>query len=158
MAVFRDLIGSRSADEPPWDNSEPIKAELFNVERLEQHAESLANAQKVLPRHSQTKRKPVAKRLDENAEALISAYETICKSIASGRPITPAAEWLLDNFHVVETQIRQIRQDLPTGYYRELPKLAEGPLAEYPRVLGIAWAFVAHTDSLFDPGMLMRFV
>jgi cyclic beta-1,2-glucan synthetase len=76
MAVFRDLIGSRSADEPPWDNSEPIKAELFNVERLEQHAESLANAQKVLPRHSQTKRKPIAKRLDENAEALISAYET----------------------------------------------------------------------------------
>ncbi|MGH6875049.1 MAG: hypothetical protein ACREDW_08515, partial [Aestuariivirgaceae bacterium] len=158
MAVFRDFIRSRTVDEPPWDNSEPIKAELFNVERLEQHGESLAAAQRVLPRYSQTKRKSIAKRLDENAEALLSAYETICKSIASGRPITPAAEWLLDNFHVVETQIRQIRQDLPPGYYKELPKLAGGPLAGYPRVLGIAWAFVAHTDSLFDPEVLVRFV
>ena len=46
----------------------------------------------------------------------------------------------------------------PRGFYRELPKLAEGPLAGYPRVYGIAWAFVAHTDSRFDPETLRRFV
>ena len=68
-----------------------------------------------------------------------------------GEAITPAAEWLIDNFHVVEKQIREIRVDLPPGYYRQLPKLAGGPFAGYPRVFGVAWAFVAHTDSLFDP-------
>jgi cyclic beta-1,2-glucan synthetase len=51
-----------------------------------------------------------------------------------------------------------IRDDLPGGYYRQLPKLAEGPLEGYPRVFGLAWAFVAHTDSRFDPQTLCRFV
>ncbi|HEX9325381.1 MAG TPA: glucoamylase family protein, partial [Reyranella sp.] len=47
---------------------------------------------------------------------------------------------------------------LPPGYYRQLPKLSSGPLAGYPRVFGVAWAFVAHTDSRFDPEALTRFV
>ena len=72
--------------------------------------------------------------------------------------ITPAAEWLVDNFFVVDEQLREIRDDLPVGFYRELPALADGPLAGYPRVYGIAWAFVAHTDSRFDPDTLRRFV
>ena len=70
----------------------------------------------------------------------------------------PAAEWLVDNFHVVDEQIRQIHDDLPRGYYRQLPKLATGPLEGFPRVFGIAWAFVAHTDSRFDFETLSRFV
>ena len=65
---------------------------------------------------------------------------------------------MLDNYHVIEEQIREIREDLPPGFYRQLPKLAEGPFAGFPRVFGIAWAFVAHTDSRFDPEFLRRFV
>jgi cyclic beta-1,2-glucan synthetase len=75
-----------------------------------------------------------------------------------GRDVVPAAEWLLDNYHLVEAQIREIRNDLPPGYYRQLPKLAEGPFAGYPRVFGLAWALVAHTDSHFDPVILRRFI
>jgi len=69
--------------------------------------------------------------------------------VEGGGTVVPAAEWLLDNYHLVEAQIREIRDDLPPGYYRQLPKLAEGPFAGYPRVFGLAWAFVAHTDSHF---------
>jgi cyclic beta-1,2-glucan synthetase len=72
--------------------------------------------------------------------------------------VVPAAEWLLDNYHLVEEQVREIRDDLPPGYYRQLPKLAEGPFAGYPRVFGLAWAFVAHTDSHFDPASLRGFI
>ena len=89
---------------------------------------------------------------------LLAAYRSIAAAIREERAITPAAEWLVDNFHVVEEQIREIRDDLPRGYYRQLPKLADGPLEGYPRVFGIAWAFVAHTDSRFDPQMLAKFV
>jgi len=78
--------------------------------------------------------------------------------LQSGQVIAPAAEWLLDNFHLVEQQLRQIHDDLPPGYYRQLPKLAEGPFAGYPRVLGLAWAYVAHTDSLMSGPVLTRFV
>ena len=65
---------------------------------------------------------------------------------------------MLDNYHLVEEQIREIRQDLPPSFYRLLPKLDSGPLQGYPRVLGVAWAFVAHTDSRFDPESLRCFV
>src|SRR4029434_771260 len=74
------------------------------------------------------------------------------------RARTPAAECVFDNSHLVDEQLREIRDDLPPGFYRELPKLAEGHLGGYPRVYGLAWAFVAHTDSRCDPEMLRRFV
>ncbi|MDZ7907686.1 MAG: glucoamylase family protein [Gemmobacter sp.] len=72
--------------------------------------------------------------------------------------MAPAAEWLLDNFHLVEEHLRQIHDDLPPGYYRQLPKLADGPFAGYPRVFGMAWAYVAHTDSLISGPVLARYV
>ena len=113
-------------------------------------------AQPVTPKAA--KGNPLAGRLDDNEAVLLDAYRTIAKAISEERAITPAAEWLLDNYHLVEEQIREIRDDLPPGYYRQLPKLADGPFAGYPRVFGVAWAFVAHTDSRFDPEMLVRFV
>ena len=135
---------------------EPIRAELFSIERLEQHAESLAKAQRVATgiRH----RKPLPRRLRENESVLDEAYRVIAKAAHDKRPITPAGEWLLDNYHIVATQIREVRNDLPPDYYRELPKLTDGHLAGYPRVYGIAWAIVAHTDSAFDLERLTRFV
>ncbi|HME83352.1 MAG TPA: glucoamylase family protein, partial [Roseiarcus sp.] len=94
----------------------------------------------------------------DNATVLLSAYRSIVKAIDDGRQITPAGEWLIDNFHLVERQIRQISTDLPPGYYRQLPKLVTGPFAGYPRVFGMAWAFVAHTDSCFDSDILVSYV
>ncbi|HEY6084371.1 MAG TPA: hypothetical protein VIU63_03185, partial [Nitrospira sp.] len=135
---------------------EPIRAELFGVERLEQHAESLAVAQIVtadsLPGQLLTPR------VLENGRVLVESYRTIARAIREGKSITPAAEWLVDNFHIVDEQLREIIDDLPPGYYRQLPKLASGHLQNYPRVFGVAWAFIAHTDSRFDPDMLRHFV
>jgi cyclic beta-1,2-glucan synthetase len=82
-------------------------------------------------------------RLNDNAAVLLAAYRAGAAELESGRGVVPAAEWLLDNYQLVEQQIREIRDDLPVGYYRQLPKLAEGPFAGYPRVFGLAWAFVA---------------
>src|SRR6185437_2428488 len=99
-----------------------------------------------------------APRLFENSKVLIAAYRAIVNAARAHQPITPAAEWLLDNFHVVEEQIREIKDDLPPGFYRILPKLADGPLAGFPRVFGVAWALIAHTDSAFDVLKLTRLV
>ena len=140
----------------PREPEEPIRSELFSIERLEQHAESLAAAQRVTAKPGRGR--PLAARLRDNGRVLLAAYRAIGAAIREERAITPAAEWLVDNFHIAEEQIREIRDDLPRGFYRQLPKLAEGPLAGYPRVFGLAWAFVAHTDSLFEPQTLCRFV
>ncbi|MGZ6378535.1 MAG: glycosyl transferase, partial [Candidatus Limnocylindrales bacterium] len=148
----RDRRGVRS--QPELD--EPILAELFSVERLEQHAQTLAAAQTVTdaPRRGHA----VRPRIAEYGRVLLESYRVLARAIKEERPITPAAEWLVDNFHIVDEQLREIRDDLPPDYYRELPKLADGHLAGYPRVLGLAWAYIAHTDSRFEPESLRRMV
>jgi cyclic beta-1,2-glucan synthetase len=128
IATGRFLGFSRKAS--PWDSEQPIREELFSVERLEAHAKSLAVAQTVA---CPIRGLPLAARLAENATVLLSAYRSIVKAIDEGRQITPAGEWLIDNFHLVERQIRQISTDLPPSYYHQLPKLITGPFAGYPR-------------------------
>ena len=140
-----------------WQDTTPIRSDLFGTERLEHHAQSLAEAQHVTigkPLPVQ----PLSRRVKENADILLRSYRTCARALQAGQTIAPAAEWLLDNFHLVEQQLRQIRDDLPPGYYRQLPKLTEGPLAGYPRVFGLAWAYVAHTDSLMSGAVLARYV
>ncbi len=138
------------------NQEEPIRSELFSLERLEQHAESLAAAQVVTDEMSRGR--PLIPRVLENGRVLLISYRAIARAIQDEHSITPAAEWLVDNFHIVDEQLREIKDDLPAGYYRKLPKLASGHLEGYPRVFGVAWAFVAHTDSRFDPEALRRFV
>ena len=135
---------------------EPILAELFSVERLEQHAQTLAAAQKVTD--APHRGHPVQPRIAENGRILLESYRILARAIKDERAITPAAEWLVDNFPIVDEQLREIRDDLPADYYHELPKLAEGHLAGFPRVMGLAWAYIAHTDSRFDPESLRRMV
>ena len=140
----------------PWDTEDPIREELFSIERLEQHAESLAAAQRISTKAAH--HRALGVRLRDNEAVLLDTYDVIANAVRKGQAVTLASEWLIDNYHIVEKQIREVRDDLPTGYYRQLPKLASGPFAGYPRVFGIAWAFIAHTDSRFDADMLCRFV
>jgi len=152
---IQDVLG-RKPPASPWDDENAIREEIFSAERLEEHARSLALAQTVTKKPKRNY--PLADRLADNAAVLLAAHRNIIQTIDEGRSITPAAEWLVDNFHVIEKQIAGIRSDLPPGYYRQLPKLGTGPFADYPRVFGLTWAFVAHTDSNFDPVILCRFV
>jgi cyclic beta-1,2-glucan synthetase len=129
---------------------------LFSLQRLETHARSLAVAQIVASKP--LRGLPLSSRLADNGAVLLSAYRSIVAAIDEGRAITPASEWLIDNYHLVEKQIRQVSSDLPPGYYRQLPKLVTGPFAGYPRVFGMMWAFVAHTDSSFDSDILVAYI
>ncbi|MBU1464708.1 MAG: glycosyl transferase, partial [Gammaproteobacteria bacterium] len=155
LNTFSSLLGRRFSHSL-WDSTIPVREELFGLERLEEHAESLAKAQQAFG--SEPSVLPLQTRLDENATALLASYRESAVELERGGSVVPAAEWLLDNYHLVEEQIREIRDDLPDSYYRQLPKLADGPFAGYPRVFGLTWAFVAHTDSHIDPDVLVRFI
>lgn len=141
---------------PKPDEEEPIRGELYSVERLEQTAAALASEHRVVA--GESRGKSLLPRLADNGRRLVVAYRALADSIQSGRAISPAAEWLVDNFHIVEEQLREIREDLPKGYYRELPKLAAGDLAGYPRIYAIALVLIAHTDSRLDTETLRRFI
>ncbi|MGH8638101.1 MAG: cyclic beta 1-2 glucan synthetase, partial [Burkholderiales bacterium] len=95
--------------------------------------------------------------LDEDAKLLDEAYDFLTAATRTVQPI-PSEDWLRDNHHIVQDQVRAVRQDLPRKYYFELPKLAEGPLTGYPRVLVIARDLVAHTAGRFDLQTLIGYV
>ncbi len=153
------MIAGRLSEQPPppppWDRA-PLRGELFSIERLEEHARSLAAAQPVAARR--TRGRGLADRLADNAAFLLRANRAIAKTAGDGHHATPAAEWLADNYHLVDMQIREIGVDLPPGYYAQLPKLAAGPFTGLPRVFGAAWSLVAHTDSHLDPEALRLYL
>src|SRR5882672_2843598 len=137
------------------DAEQPVRAEIFSVERLEQYALTLAAQHNTVTKKGRAQLLP---RLEDNGRKLVAAYRTLVEAIRTGRTISPAAEWLVDNFHIVEEQLREIRQDLPRSYYHELPKLAEGELKDFPRIYAVALAFIAHTDCRLDTTTLRRFI
>lgn len=147
---FASLTKSSNAGD-----EQPIREELFSVERLEQYAQVLARDHRIVVKRGGAKLLP---RVEYNGRKLVSAYQTLVEAIRAGHSISPAAEWLVDNFHIIEEQLRQIREDLPHSYYRELPKLADGELKDHPRIYALALALIAHTDSRLDTNTLRRFI
>jgi cyclic beta-1,2-glucan synthetase len=155
-AAAVDLAESRSAVLFPDPYSdEPIRGELFGPEHLEAHARQLAAASVVEPRG---RSRALLRRFRQDELALFRAHGRITEAYRRREAIGTDAEWLLDNFHIVTEAHREIRHDLPRGYLRELPKLATGPLARFPRVYALALNLLAHTDSSLDEGNLTRFV
>lgn len=134
----------------------PIKGEIYSLERLEEYAAYLATQLKMS--ESSRKAKLLLPRMRENGVKLREAYRSLTEASRRKEPISPAGEWLIDNFHIVEDQLREIQEDLPPAFYKELPKIALGELAGYPRIYAIALALVAHTDSQLEAGTIRRFV
>jgi len=82
----------------------------------------------------------------ENEREIFRVYRTTAADVEAGASITPAAEWLLDNHHVVEDAIQEVRRDFPRKFYRQLPTLSISGAAT-PRTMALAWLYVAHTHS-----------
>src|SRR5439155_24299057 len=98
------------------------------------------------------------RRFAENGRFLVKAHERILEGGPNREDRGLDAEWLLDNFHIVEEVLREVQKDLPSGYDEELPKLAVAPAVGYPRVHAVALALVAHNDSEVDETRLIHYV
>jgi cellobiose phosphorylase len=145
----RDLGKKHDVDEPP------LRAELFSADQMEQHGKKLASLHQLNPVHTP---ELLLARLAENEDILLGVRNLLTEAAKDNRRITPAGEWLLDNFYLIEEQIRIARRHLPKGYSRELPRLLNGPSADLPRVYDIALSTISHGDGRADPESLRRFV
>src|SRR4029077_19345970 len=101
----------------------PFRDELLSIERLEERALALAASFTVDPSPRRRARN-IFPRFDDNARVLRETYRTLADDVRAGQFVTAASEWLLDNFHLVTSEIRDIRANLPGTYYRQLPTLA----------------------------------
>jgi len=155
MRAWRRSARDRKERQRHDAKEQPLRSELFSIEQLERHAKLLAEAQEIADASSPDRLIP---RLDENERVLVRAYELVTAAVENGERLAPAAEWLLDNFYLIEEQIRTARRHLPASYSRELPRLARGPLSGYPRVYAIALELIAHADGRVDAGSLHAFV
>ncbi|MGS0742947.1 cyclic beta 1-2 glucan synthetase, partial [Glaciimonas sp. GG7] len=133
----------------------PLRAELFSALQMEQHGKQLAGEHHINPASTPDQCLP---RLADNERVLLHVCNLLIASVKDKRQITPAAEWLLDNFYLIEEQIRTAKRHLPKNYSLELPRLLRGPSAGFPRVYDIALETILHSDARVDPESLSRFV
>jgi cyclic beta-1,2-glucan synthetase len=140
----------------PAAPEKPFRDELLSVERLDERARSLAARFTVDP--SRQAARSVFPRFDDNVRVLREAYRTLAADVHQGQFVTAAAEWLLDNYHLVASEIRDVRQSLPRRYYRELPKLAAREQPGDARVYALAVELIRHSDSRLDRAQLVRWL
>ncbi|MDK9707323.1 MAG: cyclic beta 1-2 glucan synthetase [Desulforhopalus sp.] len=133
----------------------PLRSELFNSDQMKQYGKTLANAHELSRRRLPDQ---LLSRLADNEVVLIGVCNLLTEAITANRLIAPAGEWLLDNFYLIEEQIRTAKRHLPKGYSRELPRLQNGPSAGLPRVYDIALETISHSDGRVDPESLVNFV
>ena len=132
-----------------------LRAELFSIEQLNRHAVKLADQHKIDTRPGPDRLLP---RLADNEHVLLTAYDVVAAATTPGQRIVPAEAWLLDNFYLIEQQISLARRHLPRGYSRQLPKLADGPSAGFPRIYDLALTLISHMDGRVDNDNTTQFI
>ncbi len=99
-------------------------------------------------------------RLEKIGELLKEVHRIFGKSPDQEVALSYASEWLLDNFYIVRQALREIREDMPKGYYHQLPKLAQGETtaADEPRVYDVAMEIIRVSMIRLKTDELTRFV
>lgn len=132
-----------------------VRAELFSPEQMQRHGKAVANSHVLASRAGPDR---LLTRLDHTERELAKTRELLEGALEVDRRIAPAGEWLLDNAHLIDQEIRTARRHLPKGYSLELPRLVAGPGPGDPRVYDIALEAISHGDGHVDREGFSRFV
>lgn len=139
-----------------WDEPATLRGEILLADELVAHAAEVARVHREPSRAVTTDR--LWRRFLSVRKQIHDAYEVLTSRLRAGQDPSPAEEWLLENAHVVEDQIREIREDLPRGYRAKLPRLASGAMRGHPRVYGLCLDYLRHTDARVDLTTLVQYV
>ncbi|WP_320201124.1 GH36-type glycosyl hydrolase domain-containing protein [Agrobacterium sp. rho-13.3] len=135
---------ARDSEAKQIDHNDSIRSVYFTIEELRDcGAELSKSGADGLPGFMEF---DFFARHRENEKEILRVYRTTAVDSENGQTITPAAEWLLDNHYVIEEAIQEVRRDFPRKFYRQLPTIKIGN-SEIPRVMALAWLYVAHTHS-----------
>jgi cyclic beta-1,2-glucan synthetase len=130
--------------------------ELLSIELLEEHARRLAALLSIAPRHRGSGRAHL-RQLNGHMRALREVYAVLADD-ARQEPLSPAAEWLLDNFHIISAASRDIHHDLPPSFFKRLPQIAADEFAGLPRIYALALELIGSSAGRLDAQRLQRFI
>ena len=136
-------------------DTELLRSELFSIEQLKRYAVVLAGQHRINPRPGPDRLLP---RLADNERVLLEAYDVVTAAVNEEQHIASAEAWLLDNFYLIEQQIHLARRHLPRKYSRELPQLAAGQSAGFPRIYELALELISHQDGRVDSENATHFI
>jgi len=125
-------------------------------EELEEHAKHMAFEQGSVKK-SLAINWPVP-RMNDNYKYIIYVYKSLNLDVQNMHKTSPAAEWLLDNFYIIEEQVKSIRRDLTKKQYSLLPILEKGPMRGYARIYNLALELVSHTNAKVDDKTLINYI
>ena len=145
-----DNLMRKYAEEKP-----PLRSELFNADQMVHYGKALAGRHKLISGRAPNK---LLKLLADNEVVLLEVHQLLTEAVKAERRIAPAGEWLLDNFYLIQEQIRIAKKHLPKGYNEDLPQLLNGPSAGFPRVYDIAIEIISHSDGRVDLKSLIGFI
>jgi len=146
---FREASADyKNSDEPP------LNVTIFSPAQLRSHAQLIAQSHEIELRHTLERLLP---RLKENEQIIREGHRFVASAVNKDRPLSPAAEWLLDNYYIIEEQIQIARDLLPASYSKELPKLRFDPGRGYPLVYAMILELISHTDGRVDLENLTQF-
>ena len=94
--------------------------------------------------------------IDRQLGVLSDVYQEVADDVHRGETVSPSAEWLLDNYHLISAEARSIRRDLPPGYYRRLPRVVDPP--DSTRIEVLATEIIRHSDGRLDAERLRGFL
>lgn len=155
LAKYFGRVNREGGESREPANREPLRAELFTPEQLSSHARGLAHR---LTTGGSPKGARLLERLDDNEKKLHAFNRSSLAVDSSPGHLTPAAEWLLDNFYLIEDQIKMARRHLPRQYVRSLPCLSEGVSIGLPRIYELVLELILHVDAQIDSVSLNSFV
>ena len=149
--------GPSQSDEDPFRLGDSVifRGELFSSEQLARHAEALASTHQLIPGRA---REQLIPRLNDNEQSLLATYGLLAEAARNNRPLAPGAEWLLDNFYLIEEQIHAARINLPSTYGENLPRISGGTFVRFPRVFSLVLQMISHSDGKADSASLNGFV
>jgi len=150
--------GSKEPPRSPMTNEEQAESEgeTSGTSRLEELASRLAKRYAVT--HQGPSRRSPLDHMAEQEELLRDAYEHFARTSESQGALSYTAEWLLDNYYVIEQACRQVREDMPKGYHRRLPKLDNTPLKDRSRVYALAQEIIKYSEGRVDMDRVTRLI
>ncbi|MBC7934766.1 MAG: cyclic beta 1-2 glucan synthetase, partial [Rhizobacter sp.] len=156
LSPLRSYFQTNSFSRKEVDEKPPLRSELFTREQMEAHAQYLASYHQLT--YDVKLPEQLLKRLSDNEEVLVKVTELLHEAVIEKKRISPAGEWLLDNFYLIEEQILTGKKYLPKGYSKGLPRLTNKNSFGLPRVYDVALEIISHSDGHVDISSLSNFI